>query len=171
MIKIILAERNDARLGLRRFLPHRSSQHLGVGQCYQWVAVWLNWVRIQDLNPSFSPLNISRFSRFSSNSFKYSFDHLISHQKFLLISISIFNFYIKIIDVWHALWIINSKHCFHWHLLSFRLEIVGRFPSEEEATQLNISFMTPVWLSTRSDDSHLTSEMLTRLRRLREGLS
>ena len=51
------------------------------------------------------------------------------------------------------------------------MEIVGRFPSDEEATELNISCMSPVWLGTRNDvlpPSFLTSEMLTRLRRLRE---
>lgn len=51
------------------------------------------------------------------------------------------------------------------------MENVGRFPSEEEATQLNISFMAPVWLSTKKDGSRASSEMIARLRRLREGLS
>ena len=49
--------------------------------------------------------------------------------------------------------------------------MIGRFPSETEATQLDISYMTPVWLSTSNEGLRPTSEMMTRLRRLREELS
>ena len=51
------------------------------------------------------------------------------------------------------------------------MEVIGRFPEEEEATHLGLSTTAPVWLGTRKDTTQITSEIIPRLCRLREELS
>jgi hypothetical protein len=48
------------------------------------------------------------------------------------------------------------------------LEIIGRFPTETEEDEYEISPSTPVWLSTRDDLSLFTSVMINRLKSMRE---
>ena len=52
-----------------------------------------------------------------------------------------------------------------------RLEIIGRFPTDEEATQYEMSYATPVWLSTKADTAHISTDILQRIKFLREELS
>ena len=53
----------------------------------------------------------------------------------------------------------------------FRLEIVGRFPSDAEADDYEVAKTTPVWLPTRQETDQFTDLVRTNLSWLSEWLS
>ena len=50
------------------------------------------------------------------------------------------------------------------------MEIVGRFPTDEEATALEIMRTTPVWLPTANENEQFTPDVREELTCLREAI-
>ena len=52
----------------------------------------------------------------------------------------------------------------------FSMEIVGRFPTDNEATEYEIATTTPVWLPTREECDQFTEVVKSQLIMLREAI-